>query len=130
MNIWQSYKQERDCLVHFERLANTLLKDGKGAQNNHFLLVTLLNINRFSFFFTRRFSNKFSLIWLLTTPQYLKYVATLPCSLLLTTGFADINFSQGSVGTHARCDGIFSKHLTANLSRNLPVKHFLKSLKI
>ena len=25
VNIWQSYKQERDCLVHFVRLANTLL---------------------------------------------------------------------------------------------------------
>jgi len=22
-NIWQSYEQERDCLVHFARLANT-----------------------------------------------------------------------------------------------------------
>jgi len=27
VNIWQSYKQERDCLVHFVRLANALLKD-------------------------------------------------------------------------------------------------------
>jgi len=27
VNIWQSYKQESDCLVHFVRLANTLLKD-------------------------------------------------------------------------------------------------------
>ena len=27
MNIWQSYKQERGCLVHFVRLATTLLKD-------------------------------------------------------------------------------------------------------
>jgi len=26
-NIWQSYKQERGCLMHFARLANTLLKD-------------------------------------------------------------------------------------------------------
>ena len=25
VNIWQSYKQERDFLVHFVRLANTLL---------------------------------------------------------------------------------------------------------
>jgi len=28
-------KQERDCLVHFVRLANTLLKDGESARNNH-----------------------------------------------------------------------------------------------
>jgi len=34
MNIWQSYKQERDCLMHFVRLANALLKD---ARNNHVL---------------------------------------------------------------------------------------------
>jgi len=27
VNIWQSYKQERDCLVHFARLVNTLLED-------------------------------------------------------------------------------------------------------
>jgi len=27
VNIWQSYKQERGCLLHFARLANTLLKD-------------------------------------------------------------------------------------------------------
>jgi len=32
VNIWQSYKQERDCLVHFVRLANTLLKDGESAR--------------------------------------------------------------------------------------------------
>jgi len=32
VNIWQSYEQERDCLVHFARLANTLLKDGKSAR--------------------------------------------------------------------------------------------------
>ena len=27
VNIWQSYKQERGCLMHFARLANTTLKD-------------------------------------------------------------------------------------------------------
>ena len=37
VNIWQSYKQERDCLMHFVRLANTLLKDGESARNNHVL---------------------------------------------------------------------------------------------
>ena len=31
VNIWQSYKQERDCLVHFLRFANTLLEDGERA---------------------------------------------------------------------------------------------------
>jgi len=37
VNIWQSYKQERDYLVHFVRLANTLLKDGESARNYHVL---------------------------------------------------------------------------------------------
>ena len=27
VNISQSYKRERDCLIHFAHLANTLLKD-------------------------------------------------------------------------------------------------------
>jgi len=34
VNIWQSYKQERR-LMHFARLANTLLKDEESARNNH-----------------------------------------------------------------------------------------------
>ena len=37
MNIWQSYKQERDCLVHVARLANTLLEDEESAGDNHVL---------------------------------------------------------------------------------------------
>jgi len=37
----------RDCLVHFVRLTNTLLKDGESAQDNHVLAVTLPNIHRF-----------------------------------------------------------------------------------
>jgi len=36
--------------------------------------------------------------------------------------FADINVSQGSVATHARCGWLSDIHLTANLPRNLPVK--------
>jgi len=44
--------------------------------------------------------------------------------------FADINVSQGSVATYARCGGIFDNHLTANLPGNLPVKEILKSIKI
>jgi len=42
--------------------------------------------------------------------------------------FADINVSQGSVATYARCGGIFNMHLTANSPGNLPVKKFLKSV--
>jgi len=37
VNIWQSYKQERDCLMHFVRLANTLLQNGESAGNNYVL---------------------------------------------------------------------------------------------
>ena len=35
VNIWRSYKQERGCLMHFARLANTLLKDEESARDNH-----------------------------------------------------------------------------------------------
>jgi len=37
VNIWQSYKQERGFLVHFARLANTMLKDEESARDNHVL---------------------------------------------------------------------------------------------
>jgi len=36
--------------------------------------------------------------------------------------FADINVSQGSVATHAKCGGILNIHLTANLPGNLQWK--------
>jgi len=78
----------------------------------------------------RRLSNKPFLIWLLTTPQRLKYVTTLPCNLSLMACFADINVSQGSVTTYAMCGGICDIHLTANLPRNLPVKKFFNRLVI
>jgi len=45
-NIWQSYKQEHGCLMHFARLTNTLLKDDGSAETITFLLVTLPDINR------------------------------------------------------------------------------------
>jgi len=37
VNVSQSYKQERDCLMRFVRLANTLLKDKESARDNHVL---------------------------------------------------------------------------------------------
>jgi len=49
-------------------------------------------------------------MWLLTTPLYLRYVATLPCNLSLMACFAVINVPQGSVATYARCGVIFSIH--------------------
>jgi len=96
-----------------------------------FLVATLPNrpYSPILFFSTYRLSNKPFLIWLLTKP-HLKYVATLPCNLLLMACFGDINVSQGSVATYARCGGIFNARLTANLLRNLPVKIFCKLVKI
>ena len=44
VNIWQSYKQERGCLVHFAGLANTLLKDEEGARDYHVLSVVVLGL--------------------------------------------------------------------------------------
>jgi len=136
VNIWQSYKQERDCLVHFVRLANTLLEDWESARNNHVLDCNFAKYSPISknFFhsFTHRLSSKPFLIWLLATPPHLECVARLPCNLSLIACFADINVyfvSRGSVATYAMCGGIFDIHLTANLPRNLPVKKFLKQLR-
>ena len=77
---------------------------------------------------TYKLSSKPFRIWLLTTPPHLKYVATVPRNLSLMAWFADINVSQGSVATYARCGGIFIIHLSTNLGGNLPVNFFLKSV--
>jgi len=104
VNIWESYKQMRGCLMHFARLVNTTERWRKCT----FLLVTLPNIRRFYFFFTHRLSKrpKPVLIWLLITPPHLKYVATLPCNLslgglvLLTLMFHKVvqQHMQGAMG--------------------------------
>ena len=114
------------CVIHFLRLLAVCWPGAQVHETITFSLVTLPNIHRFkTFFFTHRLSKKPFLIWLLITLPHLKYVATLPCNLSLKAGFADINVSQGSVTTYARCGGIFGLLLTANLTRNLPVKKFL-----
>ena len=41
---------------------------------------------------TDRLGNKLFLIWLLTTPSHLKYVATLPCNLPLIACFLTLMF--------------------------------------
>jgi len=99
-------------------------KSEESARDITFLPVTLPNIHRFKQKFTDRLRGKPFLIWLSTTPPHLKYVATLPCNLSLIACFADINVSQGSVATCARCGGILNVHLTTNLPRNLPVNFF------
>ena len=95
-----------------------------------FLLVTLPNIHRFKNNFTHTVSNKpfFNLVIKNFTTHF-KYVATPRCNLSLMACLADINVSQGSAATYARCDGIVNSRLTANLPRNLSV-NFFKSVKI
>jgi len=53
--------------MHFARLTNKLLNDGKVHETITFLLVTLPNIYRFKKNFIDRLSNRLFLIWLLTT---------------------------------------------------------------
>ena len=53
-----------------------------------------------------------------------------PFNLSLIACYADINVSQGSVETHARCGGIFNIHLTTNLTRNFPVKKIVNRLRL
>ena len=78
VNIWQSYTQERGCLLNFAHLANTLLKDEENARDNDVFAFNFAIYSPISkTFFTLRLSNKPFLIWLLTTPPHLKYVATL-----------------------------------------------------
>ena len=73
--------------MHFAHLVNTLLKDEKSERN----FAKYSPIKKF----TDRFNNKLFLIWLLTAPLHVKYVATLPCNLSLMT-CTDINVSRGS----------------------------------
>jgi len=44
--------------------------------------------------------------------------------------FADVNVSQGSVATYARCGGIFDIRLTANLPKESSREKMFKSVKI
>ena len=58
LNISQSYKQERGCLVHFVRLATTLLNTKKVHEATTLLLESLRNSHRFlKKTFTDRLSN-------------------------------------------------------------------------
>jgi len=84
------------------------------------LLVTLPDIHRFK---------KPFIIWLSTTQPHLKYIATLHWKLSIMACFADIDVSQGSVATYARCDGIFNIHLTANLPKKFQWKKYFNRLR-
>jgi len=80
VNIWQSYKKERGCLVYFAHRANTLLKDEESARDNHVLARNFSKSLPIEKQFTDRFSNKPFLTWLLSTLPHLIYVATVPGS--------------------------------------------------
>jgi len=58
MNIWQRYKQERGCLVHFVRLATTLLKAEESVQDNHVLACNFAKYSPIKNIITDRLSNK------------------------------------------------------------------------
>ena len=65
VNIWQSYKQERGCLMHFARLANSLLKDEESVRDSHVLASNFAKcLSILKFFLAGRLSNKPFLIWL------------------------------------------------------------------
>jgi len=126
VTIWQSYKQERDCLLHFLRLLAVCWPGAQSARDNDVVACNFAKYSRIKKI-THRLSNKPFLILSLTTPSHLKYADTLPCNLSLTACFADINVSQGSITTYARCGGIFNIRLSP---RNLPVIFFKKSVKV
>jgi len=65
----------------------------KVHETTTFLLGTLPNINRLKIF-TDRLSNKPFLIWLLTIPPHVKYVATLRCNLSLIACFLTLTFRR------------------------------------
>jgi len=87
-----------------------------------FLLVPLPNIHRFKQLL-KADSAKTFLNLIIDNLPHLKYVlvATLP---IVDCLFSDINISQCSLATRARCGRILNKHYTANLLGNLPVKEF------
>jgi len=107
----------RDCLVHFLRLLAVCWPSPQVLETNTLLLVALPNIHLQKISLTNSAINLF-------------YVATLPCNLSLMACFGDINVSQGSVATYARCGEMFNIQLTANLLRKLLVKKLNKSVKI
>ena len=78
--------------MHFVRLATTLLKDEQSALDNHLFAFNFAKYRAILFFFTDKLSNKAFLIWLLTIPLHLKYVATLPCYLSLIACFLTLMF--------------------------------------
>jgi len=61
-------------------------------------------------------------------PRALSCVAT-RCTFIVNRLFSDINVSQGSVATYARCGRIFNNHFTTNLLKNLQIIYFENRLR-
>jgi len=78
-----------------------------GLRDNHGLAYNFAKCSPILIFFTDRLGNKSFLIWLLTTPSHLKYVAALVCTLSLIACFLTLMFfTQGSMATYASVLGI------------------------
>jgi len=86
--------------MHFTRLVNTLLKDEESARDNHVFAYNFAKYLPILKITDRLRNTPFLMMWLLTTPPHLQYVATLPRNLSLMACFTDINVSQGSVATY------------------------------
>ena len=48
VNMWQSYKQERDCLVHFLLLLAVCWPGAQSARNNHVLSDIFTDLKKFT----------------------------------------------------------------------------------
>ena len=93
VNIWQSYKQESDCLVHLRAWTTHCYKTEKVHRTITFLLVTLPNIHRFKKkLLADSAINLFNLV--INNPPHLKYAATLPCNLSVTASLLALMFHK------------------------------------
>ena len=77
------------CYIVLYCIEEKILQQNAFAYDNwsvsHFLRVTSPNVHRLINCFTSKLNNKFVLKLSLNSPPHLKYVATLPCDLLLIT---------------------------------------------
>ena len=79
------------------------------------LLATLSNI----FFKISLADSAINLIYLLTTPLHLKYVATLPCETLMSAKQALNDKLQYSVAAYLTCGGVVNNEIKKGLLLNV-----------
>ena len=115
--------------MHFLRLLAARWTCAQSVRDNHVFACNFTKILIFTDFnnaFTDRLTDKpfLNLIWLLTTPPHLKYVAVLPCDLSLIACFLTLTIHK-VVWQHMQgVVGFLINYFTANLPRNLPVNFF------